>query len=63
MGLVIAWMECEVMSKRNLNRTLKLSLKRIQEVQVKRVVAQVCQTDHFALHLGIQVDSMLEWDS
>ncbi|KAF7812582.1 uncharacterized protein G2W53_033558 [Senna tora] len=29
----------------------------------KRVVAQVSQTDHFTLYLGIQVDLMLEWDS
>ncbi|KAF7835408.1 uncharacterized protein G2W53_010267 [Senna tora] len=42
---------------------MRLNLKRIQIVQVKRVVAQVIQTDLFALYLGIRVNLMLEWDS
>ncbi|KAF7835411.1 uncharacterized protein G2W53_010270 [Senna tora] len=53
MGLAIAMKECEVMSKHILNQKARLNLKRIQEVQVKRVVAQVSQTDRFALYLGI----------
>ncbi|KAF7832102.1 uncharacterized protein G2W53_014435 [Senna tora] len=63
MGLVIAWMVCKVMSKHILNRKSRLNLKKIQEVQVKGVVALVSQTDSFLLYLGIQVDLMLEWDS
>ncbi|KAF7844385.1 uncharacterized protein G2W53_001290 [Senna tora] len=63
MGLVIAWMECEVMPKHILNQNSRLNLKRFQEVQVKRVVAQVSQTYRLALYLGIRVDLMLEWDS
>ncbi|KAF7832096.1 uncharacterized protein G2W53_014429 [Senna tora] len=62
MGLVITWKVCEVMSKHILNRKPRLHLERIQEVLIKRVVAQVRQTDPFALHLGIRVDLMLEWD-
>ncbi|KAF7802308.1 uncharacterized protein G2W53_041419 [Senna tora] len=53
MGLVIAWKKCEVMSKHTLNRKSRLNLKRLQEVQVKRVVAQVSQKDRFALCFGI----------
>ncbi|KAF7839115.1 uncharacterized protein G2W53_007597 [Senna tora] len=63
MGLVIAWKVCEVMSKHILNKKSLLNLKRIQEIQVKRVVAQESQTDRFALYLEIRVDLMLEWDS
>ncbi|KAF7812470.1 uncharacterized protein G2W53_033446 [Senna tora] len=63
MGLLIAWKKCQVMFKDILNRKLRLNLKRIQEVQDKRVVAQVSQTDHFALYLKIRVYLMLEWDS
>ncbi|KAF7812430.1 uncharacterized protein G2W53_033406 [Senna tora] len=33
-----------------------MSLNRIQVVQVTRVVAQVSQTDRFALYLGIRVE-------
>ncbi|KAF7823997.1 uncharacterized protein G2W53_022141 [Senna tora] len=51
------------MSKPILNRKSRLNLKRIQEVQVKRVVAQANQADLFALYLGIQVDLTVEWDS
>ncbi|KAF7841508.1 uncharacterized protein G2W53_003806 [Senna tora] len=36
------------------------NLKRIQEVQLKHVVAQVSQTDYFALYLEIQVDLIFE---
>ncbi|KAF7832156.1 uncharacterized protein G2W53_014489 [Senna tora] len=53
MAVVIAWKVCEVMSKHILNRKLRLNLKRIQEVQVKHVVAQGSQTNRFALYLGI----------
>ncbi|KAF7844388.1 uncharacterized protein G2W53_001293 [Senna tora] len=49
------------MSRDILNRKLQLNLKRIQEVQVKRVFAQVTQTDRFVLYLGIRVDLMLKW--
>ncbi|KAF7835558.1 uncharacterized protein G2W53_010417 [Senna tora] len=63
MGLVIARKVCEVMSKHIFNRKSRLNLKRIQEVEVKRVIAQVSQTYRFALYLGIRVDLMLEWDS
>ncbi|KAF7839146.1 uncharacterized protein G2W53_007628 [Senna tora] len=63
MGLVITWKVCEVMSKQILNIKTRLNLKRIQEVQVKRVVPQVSQTDRFALYLEIHGDLMLEWDS
>ncbi|KAF7831952.1 uncharacterized protein G2W53_014285 [Senna tora] len=34
-----------------------------KKYKFKRVVAQVSQTDRFALYLGILVDLMLEWDS
>ncbi|KAF7832141.1 uncharacterized protein G2W53_014474 [Senna tora] len=47
MGLVIALKVSEVMSKHILNRKSRLNLKRIQEEQVKRVVAEVSQTDRF----------------
>ncbi|KAF7839130.1 uncharacterized protein G2W53_007612 [Senna tora] len=60
-GIVIAWDECDVMSKHTLNQS-KLNLKRNQEVQVKRVVAQVSQTDRFALHLIIRGHLKLQWD-
>ncbi|KAF7839160.1 uncharacterized protein G2W53_007642 [Senna tora] len=63
MGLVNTWRVCEVMSKHNWNRKSRMNLKRIQEVQVKRVVAQVSQTDRFAMYLGIRVDLKLECDS
>ncbi|KAF7839122.1 uncharacterized protein G2W53_007604 [Senna tora] len=63
MGIMITCKECEVMSKHILNQKSRLNLKRIQEVQVKRVVAQVRQIDRFALYLGIRVDLMVEWDS
>ncbi|KAF7841513.1 uncharacterized protein G2W53_003811 [Senna tora] len=63
MGLVIASKECEVMLKHNLNRKAQLNLKRIQEVQVKHDVAQVSQTDRFALNLEVRVDLKLERDS
>ncbi|KAF7812466.1 uncharacterized protein G2W53_033442 [Senna tora] len=63
MGLVIAWKVCEVMTKNIMNRKFRLNLKGIQEVQVKRVVAQVSQTVRFAMYLGIRVDLMLKWDS
>ncbi|KAF7841519.1 uncharacterized protein G2W53_003817 [Senna tora] len=63
MGLVIIWKECEVMSKHNINGKAQLNLKRIQEVEVKCVVAQLTQTDRFALNLGMRVDLMLESDS
>ncbi|KAF7832146.1 uncharacterized protein G2W53_014479 [Senna tora] len=62
-GIVIAWKVYVVMSKQILNRKSRLNLKRIQEVQVKSVVAQVSQTDGFELYLRIRVDLMLEWDS
>ncbi|KAF7812465.1 uncharacterized protein G2W53_033441 [Senna tora] len=60
MGLVIAWKVCDVMSKHTLSRKSQLNLKRIQEVQVKRVVAQLSQIDRFVLYLEIRVDLMLE---
>ncbi|KAF7839118.1 uncharacterized protein G2W53_007600 [Senna tora] len=60
MRLVIAWKECDVMFKHILNHKSRLNLRRIQEAQVKRFVAQVSQTDRFALKLGIRVDLMLE---
>ncbi|KAF7839168.1 uncharacterized protein G2W53_007650 [Senna tora] len=63
MELVITWKECEVMSNHILNEKSQLNLKRIQEEQVKHVVAHVSQTDRFALYLGIRADLMLEWDS
>ncbi|KAF7839124.1 uncharacterized protein G2W53_007606 [Senna tora] len=50
MALVIAWKVCQVMSKHILKLKSRLNLKRIQEVQVKRVVAKVNQTDHFMLY-------------
>ncbi|KAF7835553.1 uncharacterized protein G2W53_010412 [Senna tora] len=53
MGLAIAWKVIEFMSKLILNPKSRLNLKVIQEVQVKRVVAQVSETDRFALYLGI----------
>ncbi|KAF7832153.1 uncharacterized protein G2W53_014486 [Senna tora] len=59
----MAWKVCEVMSKHISNRKSQLNLKRFQEVQVKSVVAQICQTHCFALYLGFRVDLMLEWDS
>ncbi|KAF7839108.1 uncharacterized protein G2W53_007590 [Senna tora] len=63
MGLVIAWKVCQLMLKHILILKSRLNLKRIQEVQVKRVVAQVSQTNRLTLYLGIQGYLMLEWDS
>ncbi|KAF7812409.1 uncharacterized protein G2W53_033385 [Senna tora] len=63
MGLVITWKEFEVTSKHILNQNSRLNLKIFQEEQVKCVVAEVSQTDRFALYLGIRVNLMLEWDS
>ncbi|KAF7841522.1 uncharacterized protein G2W53_003820 [Senna tora] len=63
MGIVIAWKVCQVISTQVLNLKMRFNLNRIQEVQVQRVVAQVSQTNPFALYLRIQVDLMLEWDS
>ncbi|KAF7832165.1 uncharacterized protein G2W53_014498 [Senna tora] len=63
MGLVIAWKVCEVMSKHILKQKSRWNLKRIQEVQVKRVFEQVIQTNRFVLYMGIRVDLMLERDS
>ncbi|KAF7844381.1 uncharacterized protein G2W53_001286 [Senna tora] len=60
MELVITWKVCDIMSKHILSRELQLNLKRIQEVQVKDVVAQVSQIDRFELYLGIRVDLTLE---
>ncbi|KAF7832240.1 uncharacterized protein G2W53_014573 [Senna tora] len=34
-----------------------------EKYKLKRVDAQVSQTDRFALYFGIRVDLMLEWDS
>ncbi|KAF7839121.1 uncharacterized protein G2W53_007603 [Senna tora] len=62
MRIVIAWKECEVMSKQLLNQKSRMNLKRIPEVQVKRIVAQVSPTDRFAMYLGIRVDLILECD-
>ncbi|KAF7832172.1 uncharacterized protein G2W53_014505 [Senna tora] len=59
----MAWKVCEVMSKHILNQQLRLNIKGIHEVYVKYVVAQVSQTDRFALYLEIRVDLMLYWDS
>ncbi|KAF7832138.1 uncharacterized protein G2W53_014471 [Senna tora] len=63
MGLVIAWKECEVMSKHILNRKSRLNLKIFQEVQVNLVFAQDSETDRFVLYFGIRVDLMFEWVS
>ncbi|KAF7832158.1 uncharacterized protein G2W53_014491 [Senna tora] len=63
MGLVIAWKVCEVMSKHILYRKSQLNLKAVQQVQVKRVVAQLSGTDRFVLCFRIRLDLMLEWDS
>ncbi|KAF7839154.1 uncharacterized protein G2W53_007636 [Senna tora] len=49
MGLVIPLNVSQVMYKQILNWKSRLKLKRIEEVQVKRVVAQVSQTDRSAL--------------
>ncbi|KAF7839172.1 uncharacterized protein G2W53_007654 [Senna tora] len=51
------------MSKHILNQKSRLNLKTYQEVNVERVVAQVSQTNRFALYLGIRVDLMLECES
>ncbi|KAF7839138.1 uncharacterized protein G2W53_007620 [Senna tora] len=50
MGLVIAWKECEVMYKHIFNPKSPLNLKRLEEVQVKRVVSHLSQMDRFALY-------------
>ncbi|KAF7839164.1 uncharacterized protein G2W53_007646 [Senna tora] len=55
MGLIIAW--------KFFYRKFRLNRKRIQDVQVKRVIAQASQTDRFALYLGLPQDLLLEWDS
>ncbi|KAF7831989.1 uncharacterized protein G2W53_014322 [Senna tora] len=34
-----------------------------KKYKFKRVIAQVSQTNRFALYLGIRVDLMLGWDS
>ncbi|KAF7839135.1 uncharacterized protein G2W53_007617 [Senna tora] len=59
-GLVIARKEYEVMLKYILKQKSRLKLKRIEEVPVKHVVAQLRQTDRFALNLGIRLDLMLK---
>ncbi|KAF7841501.1 uncharacterized protein G2W53_003799 [Senna tora] len=41
------------MSNHILNQKSQLNLKKFQEAQVKRVVAQASQMDRFALYLGI----------
>ncbi|KAF7832154.1 uncharacterized protein G2W53_014487 [Senna tora] len=56
MGLVIAWKVYEDISKHILNPKSHLNLKRIQDEQVKLVVALVSQTDSFVLYFGIQLD-------
>ncbi|KAF7839147.1 uncharacterized protein G2W53_007629 [Senna tora] len=53
MRLLITWMVFEGMSKHMLNIKTRLNLKRIEEIQIKRGVAHVSQTDRFALYLGI----------
>ncbi|KAF7839132.1 uncharacterized protein G2W53_007614 [Senna tora] len=50
MGIMIVWKECAVMPKHILNQKPRLNLKRILEVQVKRVPALVSETDRFALY-------------
>ncbi|KAF7839126.1 uncharacterized protein G2W53_007608 [Senna tora] len=59
MGLVIAWKEREVMFKHILNLKSRLNLKRIEEVQVKHVVARA---KPIYSYLVIRVDLMLEWE-
>ncbi|KAF7839162.1 uncharacterized protein G2W53_007644 [Senna tora] len=51
------------MSKQFFYQKSLLNRKRIQDIKVKRVVAQVSQTDRFALYLGIPLGLLLEWDS
>ncbi|KAF7812421.1 uncharacterized protein G2W53_033397 [Senna tora] len=51
MGHVITWKVCEVMAKHILNRKSRLKLKTIPEVQDKRVIGHVSQTNRFALYL------------
>ncbi|KAF7832152.1 uncharacterized protein G2W53_014485 [Senna tora] len=63
MGIIIAWKVFEDMSKHILNQKSRLNTKNFHKVLVKRVVAQVCQTDPFALYFGIREDLMLESDS
>ncbi|KAF7821602.1 uncharacterized protein G2W53_027057 [Senna tora] len=64
MGLVIAWKVCQVMPKHILTLKSQWNLKKEHEkYKFKRVVAQVSQTDRFALYSGIRVDLMLEWGS
>ncbi|KAF7812471.1 uncharacterized protein G2W53_033447 [Senna tora] len=50
MGLVIVEEVCEVMPRH------VLISKGFKQYKPKRVIAQVNQTDHFALYFGIQVD-------
>ncbi|KAF7839134.1 uncharacterized protein G2W53_007616 [Senna tora] len=59
MGLMIAWKVCQVMSKHILKKQSRLNIK----VQVKRVVAQVSETDRYVLYFGIGVDLKLYRDS
>ncbi|KAF7832159.1 uncharacterized protein G2W53_014492 [Senna tora] len=62
MELVIAWKVCKVMSRIIMNRKSRLNLKRIQQAEVKRVVAQSIQTDRFVVCFGIRLQLMLKWD-
>ncbi|KAF7832164.1 uncharacterized protein G2W53_014497 [Senna tora] len=68
MDLMLEWDSwshgrCANSCKHILFRKSRLNLKRIEDVQVKRVVAQVSQTGRFALILIIPVVLKLEWDS
>ncbi|KAF7808097.1 uncharacterized protein G2W53_040258 [Senna tora] len=63
MGLVIAWKVCQVMPKHILNCKSRLNLKKLKKYKFKYVVAQVSETDRFALYLGIQVVLMFKWGS
>ncbi|KAF7839109.1 uncharacterized protein G2W53_007591 [Senna tora] len=49
----MAWNVREVICKHILNQKSRLNLNRLQEVQVKRVVAQVIQTDRFTMSKNI----------
>ncbi|KAF7808077.1 uncharacterized protein G2W53_040238 [Senna tora] len=38
-------------------------MEELEKYKFRRVIAQVSQTDRFALYLGMRVDLMLKWGS
>ncbi|KAF7835474.1 uncharacterized protein G2W53_010333 [Senna tora] len=50
-------------NERHFELKIAIDSQNIKKYKFKRVVAEVNQTDPFALYFGIRMDLMLEWDS